>query len=205
MKIKSITKQKGHLVKIDLGDCEILLDSDFAYEMCLRAGNDLTDAEIEKLLFESDYRRAKSRALWFLDRADRSEKVLLQKVTANGIKKEPAIRAIERLKELGLVDDTRYARNLFAKYCEQNVSKRAAYAKMYEKGVPTDIIKSVINESETDEEKQILSLIERKYKTKITASDGPQKVAAALIRKGFSYSDVKSAIKKYTSIELIEE
>ena len=133
MKIKSITKQKGHLVKIDLGDREILLESDFAYEMCLRAGKDLTAAEIEKLLFESDYRRAKSRALWFLDRADRSEKVLLQKVTANGIKKEPAIRAIERLKELGLVDDTRYARNLFAKYCEQNVSKRAAYAKMYEK------------------------------------------------------------------------
>ena len=205
MIIKSLTKQKGHLVKIDLGERELLIDRDLAYEKLLKEGNTLTEDEAEKLFYESEYRRAKSRALWFLDRADRSEKVLLEKVISGGIAKEPAKEAIARLKELGLVDDIRYARNLFERYKEQNVSKRAAYAKMYEKGVPPEIIKTVLNENETDEIGGILSLIERKYRNKIAAENGPEKVAASLIRKGFSYSDVKTAIKKYTSIELTEE
>lgn len=205
MQIKTVTPKKGHLVEVETEEKTFFIERDYAYEVGLKPGLSLEESQVEALLYESDYRRAKSRALWFLDRADRSEKVLCEKIVAGGISKTAATAAIKRLKELGLVDDVRYAQNLYSRYVRENVSKRAAYAKMYEKGIPPEIIKSVLNEIAADEQQQLAALIEKKYRNKIAAEDGPQKVAAALIRKGFSYSAVRSAVNKYTETELQEE
>ena len=89
---------------------------------------------------------------------------------------------------------------------EANISKREAYAKLYQKGIPTDIIKFVLEETEFDEVSQVEAVIQKKYRTKMSDRNSIQKVYAALIRKGFSYSAVRGAIKKYTQeIELCEE
>ena len=55
-----------------------------------------------------------------------------------------------------------------------------------------------MNDTESDEVASILSLIEKKYATKLLERDNFQKVYASLVRRGFSYSDVKTALKKYT-------
>ena len=47
------------------------------------------------------------------------------------------------------------------------------------------------------EESQIKNLLEGKYRNKLTAENGAQKVYAALVRKGFSYSAVRNCIKDY--------
>lgn len=205
MKIIAVTPQKGHLYRVELSETTVFIERDYAAEIGLKPGMEIDEAGLKKIVAESEYRRAKSRALWFLDRADRSEKVLCEKIVAGKISKTAALKAIERLKELGLVDDLRYAENLYSRLAEANVSKRAAYAKMYEKGVPPEIIKKVLNENETNENAQIKALIERKYRLKIEADDGPKKVAAALIRKGFSYSAVRHAVNEYTENKLQEE
>lgn len=205
MKIIAVTPQKGHLYRVELSEKTVFIERDYAAEIGLKPGMEIDEAGLKNIVAESEYRRAKSRALWFLDRADRSEKVLCEKIVAGKISKTAALKAIERLKELGLVDDLRYAENLYSRLAEANVSKRAAYAKMYEKGVPPEIIKKVLNENEPDENAQIKALIERKYRLKIEADDGPQKVAAALIRKGFSYSAVRHAVNEYTENKLQEE
>lgn len=205
MIIELAEKYKGHTVKVTAGGKTLYLDRDLAAEAGIKPGRETNGKELEDLLRESDYRRAKSRALWFLDRADHSEKSLCEKITRAGISTEAALRAIERLKELGLVDDRRYAENLYARFAAANVSKRAAYAKMYEKGVPAGIIKEVLSQSEVNEQEQLEALIERRYRAKLSAPDGPGKVAAALIRKGFSFDVVRAAVKKYTSEDLQEE
>ena len=87
-----------------------------------------------------------------------------------------------------------------------NISKRESYAKLYNKGIPNSVIKLVLDDTEFDELSQILAVIEKKYRTKMDTKENIQKVYAALIRKGFSYSAVSEAIKKYTKeIELYED
>ena len=80
---------------------------------------------------------------------------------------------------------------------EANVSKREAVQKMLLKGVPYDLAKAVLEETEADEQTQIKNLIDKKYRTKLTDQKGVEKVFAALARKGFSYSAVKEALKSY--------
>ena len=105
---------------------------------------------------------------------------------------------VARIKELGLIDDNRLAARLAERMNEAGISKREAYAKLYSKGIPKDIIKTVLEETPFDEASQIETVIEKKYRNKLSDKENVQKVYAALVRKGFSYGEVSAALKKYT-------
>ncbi len=202
MCITEIKKDKLHLMRLFLSDGnEVLIDKDVCNEKCLKKGMELDG--LEEIIFESDYRRAKSRAIWYLDRMDHTEKALYDKLLRAGFKPKPCAKVIARLKEVGLLDDNRYAENYANRLIESNVSKREALQKLLLKGVPYDLAKSVLEETQTDELSQIKNVIEKKYKNKLLAENGVQKVYAALVRKGFSYGAVKTALNEF--IEESEE
>ena len=207
MKIVEIKKDKKHTVKVTFEDGKYFnFDIDYFSSTCLRVGDVLDHDTLKFHLNESDYIRAKARGLWFLDRAEYSEKILCEKIVAGGISHTAAAKAVARIKELGLVDDNRLATRLAERMSEAGVSKREAYAKLYNKGIPKDIIKTVLEETTFDEVSQIETIIEKKYRNKLSDKENIQKVYAALVRKGFSYREVGAAIKKYTQeIEDYEE
>lgn len=207
MNIVEIKKHKKHTVKVSFDNGKsVNFDLDYWSSLCLRENDSIDEVDLKHHLGESDYIRAKSRGMWFLDRADYSEKTLFEKIVAGGISNTAAARAVARIKELGLLDDVRLASRLAEQMSDANVSKREAYAKLYNKGIPKDVIKSVLEETNFDEHSQIEAVIQKKYRTKISDKTQIQKVYAALIRKGFSYSAVRDAIKKYTrEIELYED
>ena len=203
MIITSVEKDKKHTVRVEFDNSQsVLFDSDYWHSVCLQSGDKISEEALKKYLSESEYIRAKSRALWFLDRADHSEKSLYEKIIRGGISKGAAARAIARLKELGMLDDRRYAENLAERMAESNISKREAYAKLLLKGIPKQIANEVLTETQFDESEQIATLIDKKYRLKLQAPEGVQKVYAALVRRGFSYSAVRNAIKQYTTQEL---
>ncbi len=207
MKIVEIKRDKKHTVKVTFENGKYFnFDLDYWNSLCLHEDDEIDEQTLKNHLNESEYIRAKTRGMWFLDRADYSEKTLYEKIIAGGIQSVAAARAIARIKELGLIDDTRLATRLSEQMSEANISKREAYAKLYQKGIPTDIIKSVLEDTEFDEASQIEAIIQKKYRNKLSDKDSIQKVYAALIRKGFSYSAARDAIKKYTQeIESQEE
>lgn len=204
MCIIEIKKDKLHLMRLFLNDgSEVLIDKDVCSQKCLNKGMELDEDALQGLIFESDYQRAKSRAVWYLDRMDHTEKALYDKLLRAGFKPKPCAKVIARLKEVGLLDDNRFAENYANRLIESNVSKREALQKLLLKGVPYDLAKSVLEETETDELSQIKNVIEKKYKNKLLAENGVQKVYAALVRKGFSYGAVKTALNEF--IEESEE
>ncbi len=205
MKILSIKRGKKHLDHIILEDgTELSLDSDLCDAKKLFPGCDISDPEA--LTYESDYIRAKSRALWYLSRSDHSEKALKEKLIAAGFDPEACREAVSRMAELGLVDDESYARRLAEYLSASGSSKREIAFKLSQKGIPSDIVKDIISQDETDEKEKLLHLIETKYKNRLSGEKEIEKVFAALIRKGFSYSDVRSALRAYSEqIKLCEE
>ena len=207
MIVNKIQRDKKHLTKVTFDNGkEIFIDNDVLAENGLTSGDFLTEEEVEEMRFSSDYTRAKSRALWYLDRMDYTEKVLYEKLVKAGFGKKASAAVIARFCELGVIDDRRYAERLAARFSENNVSKREAMQKMALKGLSYDLIKQVLSEQETDEETQIANLLESKYAYKLTLENGTEKVYAALIRKGFSYGAVKTAMKKYIEqLEFCEE
>lgn len=207
MRVVEVKRDKKHTVKVSFDDGRTYnFDIDYWNNICIRENDEIDDVALNHHLKESDYIRAKARGIWFLDRSDYSEKTLYQKIVAGGISGTAAARAVARLKELGLVDDEKLARRLAEQMSDANISKRESYAKLYNKGIPSAIIKSVLEDTNFDELSQVLAVIEKKYRNKMSEKQDIQKVYAALIRKGFSYTVVRDAIKKYTQeIEFYEE
>lgn len=198
MQITSVSKDKQHQLKVTFQNGDVMLvDADVCAENGIKVGLTLCDEEINSLKHTSDLRRAKSRALWYLDRMDYTEKKLFEKLLKAGFRKEICAETLAYLCEFSLVDDKRYAERLAERYRESNVSKREAVNKLYLKGVPLSLAKQVCVCFETDETDTVKNLIKEKYAAKLSAENGSQKVFAALIRKGFSYQSVREAMKSY--------
>ncbi len=199
MKITKITPSKLHLNQITLSNGEsVLIDKDVCSENSLTTETEIDSEFINELKFQSDYARAKSRALWYLDRMDYSEKALYEKLVLKGFDKKASSAVIAKLVELGLLNDHRYGERLAERLTAAGNSKRAALQKMYAKGLPYDLCKELLEETEIDEDSALLNLIEKKYAAKLTERENYPKVYAALVRRGFSYSAVKNALKKFT-------
>ncbi|MEE1006230.1 MAG: regulatory protein RecX [Acutalibacteraceae bacterium] len=207
MLITETQRQKKHLTKLllDNGE-EAFLDNDICINYSLKPETQISEEELNKLKYESEYVRAKSRALWYLDRADRTEKTMYEKLVTAGFDRKTAAAVVGRFVEVGLIDDRRFAENFAEKCRNANISKREGIRKLLAKGVPYDIANEVFSETEVDEEEQVRAVIEKKYARKLEQENGVQRVYAALVRKGFSFSAVRNALKKYSEeLEYSEE
>lgn len=207
MFIEKLEKDKKHLTRLTLsnGD-EFLIDKDVCAEKGLSQGMAIDGELIKELDEESDYKRAKSRALWYLDRQDYTEKALYEKLVRAGFKKSSSARVLAKLCELGLLDDRRYAERFAERCAQNNISKREAVHKMLLKGISLDLAKEVTEEAGGDPKEQIKAIIEKKYLNKLKEENGYQKVFAALARKGFPFDEIKTAIKEYNKeLEFSEE
>ncbi|MBR6902555.1 MAG: regulatory protein RecX [Clostridia bacterium] len=197
MTVTDLISKKGHLISVEFSGGEsVLIDKDVLIEECIHKDDELTPERVIELKTKSDYVRAKSRALWLLDRYQYTERRLIDKLKSAGFSEDVSQKAVERLKELGVIDDNGLALR-FAEECRsRGISKRAAYLKLMQKGFDSDTIKQALENTDFDEQEQLKELIERKYASKIAEGE-TEKVYAALIRKGFSYNAVRNALKSY--------
>ena len=109
-----------------------------------------------------------------------------------------AASAAERAEELGLVDDVEYAkRKLQLLIDNKKVSVKMAAKMLLAEGVERIAVDEALQVVEHDPYEAIKTLIERKYKHKLSDKKDFQNTVAALMRKGFSYSEIKSVLKEF--------
>ena len=127
-----------------------------------------------------------------MSRRDHSQKELERKLLKT-VSYENAKYATELMIEKGFIDDNKYAEKLFDYLSGKKYSKSHIIAEMRKRGIDKDIVDNVVSCREIDSVEIICDLLNTKYSLKIKAENGKEKVISALLRKGFSYSDIKSA------------
>lgn len=201
MKI-SHTKGRGKKIHLLLDDeYQITTDIDFWAEHYFKDGTEITQEEWESLTDSIYYKKAVDKCYDLLSRRDHSVKELKIKLLRT-IDEKNADKAIEKMLELGYLDDEKYARNL-VKYLAQtrNMSKNHIKQEMFKRGIPNEIIILVMEDYEFDNVSCVVDLILTKYRNKLNNEDGNKKVIASLMRKGFSYSDIKNAFYRIENEE----
>lgn len=173
------------------------LDSELCEIRHLKAGTELTDGELMALVRESNIKRAKSRAMWYLSRGDCAKKALVSKLL-RGFPDYAAEAAAERMEELGLLNDAEYAKRRLQRIIdEKKVSLRLAKHMLQSEGVEREDADCAAEDAEYDPVKAIVTLIDRKYRSKLADKKDLERTIAALMRKGYSYSEVREALKYY--------
>lgn len=184
----------------------LVLDASLVAEKGLSVNQEITNEDLVNLVSESFLRRAKSRALWYLSRGDLSYKELFGKL-CRAFPEEAAKNACDKMQELGFINDERYAERLAENLLTgKRVSKRQAEYLMAGKGIDRETARYALDEVDADPVVIITELIEKKYKNKMGDKASTEKVIAALARRGFSFSSIREAVKKYNSeIEIYED
>jgi len=152
--------------------------------------------------FES-YERLWNRALWYLGRrdygVDELRKKLLRPRPNKPLPNEEDIdRAIERLVELNLLDDERYAQRLAESYARKGYGQRGIDQQLYRRG-----LKEEAPELAQDDPERLAELLQTPaYQRKLADPDKHKSLFAALLRKGFRHSDIRTAMQEVLDILL---
>jgi len=201
-----IKAQKGRGKKIHLlldDEYIITTDIDFWAENYIADGTDVSEAEWHELTEKINYRKAYNKCADFLSRRDHSAKELKEKLLKTA-DEASADKVIEKYIEMGYINDEKYAVSL-SKYLfkTKNFSENHVRKELYKHGISKDIINSVLSENEIDASDSIIRIINKSYISKLNTDSGKDKVIAALIRKGFKYSDIKAAFYRIENEEYI--
>lgn len=197
MKVTEIRPRRKGLSALFIdGEFAMALDTQTLLEQRIDVGKELDDEQLHELIALSNERRAKEKALWLISYRSHSKKELRDKIRRT-CDADAADKAVERMEELGLVNDEEFAR----RYAEQllfhkRMSKRAAAYELRRKGIDQATAEEVLEELDVDVHEQIRALIEKKYRN-INDEKIRRRAVAALQRLGYGWEDIKAVLAEY--------
>lgn len=205
MQITEIKIQKGHLYAITFGSRTLLIDRAVADARALQIGAELSETEVEQLYAASQLQRAKNRCLWYLERRDYTARALADKLYGK-FEPEYIWAAVQRMEELGYVNDAAYAKRRAEQLLgEQGASLRMARQKLQQQGVDRATIDAALENTAYNGAAAALALLQKKYAAKISTPEDLRRTYQALVRRGFSHSEIKQALRQMKEDIELEE
>ena len=199
-----IKAQRGRGNKIHLlldDEYKITTDVEFWALNYINDGTDITDEEWEALVEKIGYRKAFNKCADLLSRRDHSIKELRDKLLRT-VDEASADKAIDKYIEMGYLDDEKFAKALAEHlYTVKNYSDSHVKQELFKRGISRDIVNEIVDSAENDSVQSVITIINKKYLNKLNIEGGREKVIAAMMRKGFSYSDIKSALDEIENDE----
>ncbi len=178
------------------GEYAMKLDTQTLLENRISAGVEIDDEDLHRLIELSNLRRAKEKALWLISYRDHSSKELYDKLRRD-YSEDSAQKALERMQELGLINDEAFANRYASELHTKHQSPSTIRYKLIEKGIDRDTAEEIVESLEIDPVQEITALIEKKYARNLSDEKGVKRTVAALQRAGYRYSDIKSVLSAY--------
>lgn len=197
MKISvNIGKQNKIHVLCD-GEYTFTVDAEYWYSSPYYSLKNIDDDEELAAFYEAvGSRCAFIAGLRILSYHDHSEQEMINKLVQKGHKKEYAVSATEKLREYGYVNDMRYAENLAERLVRsKGMSARGIKSELIHKGISREIADNVVESLDFDPILRIIELLNTKFSRNLSDEKGIKKTVASLQRLGYSWSDIKSALR----------
>lgn len=188
------------------GRYSLFADGEFLYSIHpdsyfktgLTVGTQMTVQQLEQLRVDDQLLSAKSTAMDILSRSSQTSGMLIEKLSRR-YDEDAVAAATARMAELGLLDDTDYALR-YARDCLRlkGWSEARTRQALRQKRVDAETVERALEQAREDESEsgRIVRLIARKYRAKLDDRDSMRKTIAALQRRGFSYEDIKTALRR---------
>lgn len=197
MLVQEITKLPAKKVKVTFADAEpMVLYQGEARKYHIMEGEELSDEVYQDIYYNVLGKRAKKRAMHLLEKMDRTESNLKDKLRQNGYPEELIDDAIAYVKKYHYIDDLRYAKNYIRCHQEQ---KSAGKLKMelMRKGVAKELIVQALEEEfQVDEKENIYRILQKKgYFSEEKLPAEQRRIYQYLLRRGYRSSDILSVMK----------
>lgn len=205
MIVTDVSPFKGSMMCVELSggglaqEMKIYIHSEIIRKYNVAKGMELSEEEADRIIYENDLRRARERALYLMESRDHSYRELFDKLEKN-YSEDICFEVCNRLAEIGVINDRRYAEKLCRQLFEvKKLGRYRVKQEMRLKGLGSEIIEEAMeNFSEEDEPfERLEKLVEQKYERYLTDRKGVEKVKNALARKGYSFGEIKEVLDLY--------
>ena len=139
---------------------------------------------------------AKERALALLDKRDYSRAELLKKLLEKGVDEDEATQAVDRLEELGFVDDARYAPIVVRHYAAKGYGARRVRQELARRGIPRELWDEAMEQMPAQDD-TIDRLLQSRLRGVEVDRAALKRASDFLLRKGYGWDEIKSALERY--------
>lgn len=200
MKITEVSPQKNNPSRVNVyadGEYAFSLDEVDALVMGIKPGKEITQREVANCLYESQFSKAKAKALELLSHKSLTEKMLSDELGKKGYDLGVICQVTEEFKELGYIDDMSFAL-LYLEYASQKLwgEKKIRY-ELSQKGVDANILEDALASFELPGAREVAECIKQKYSGEdLSDFKVKQKIMRFFASRGFDFSVVEEALKR---------
>ena len=181
--------EDGTILRV--GENEVI---DFA----LYAGKELSEDEAARLMESARRSGLKEKTLDLLSRKPLSRKELERKLQEWDAGEEEAAAICDRMEELGYLNDAAYAQRVVRHYSGKGYGVKKLRDELYRRGVPRELWDEALLQAE-DSADAIDAFVAKKLAGKTPDRKELKKVSDALARRGYSWSEISSALDRYNA------
>lgn len=198
MRIERI-ERRARSRRVDIhagGEIALTIAAETAQDAGLRVGDDLSDADLARLRYDDDRRRALATSLRLIARRPRSEAELRDRLRSRGFGRQLIGSTIDRVRELGYLNDAAFAD--YWTETRQAASPRSRRLLSWElrgKGIDPGLAEAAT--AAIDDDEAAYRAIARRA-TRIDADDNAarRRLAESLARRGFAWGTIQRALER---------
>lgn len=164
----------------------------------LHTGRELTDEEFSRLSEDSEKNSAKARALRIAGSRAMSRSELTDRLVQKGEKQEVAEETAEWMESIGAVNDREYAGMIVRHYVSQGYGIAKIKNELYRRKIAKELWDDALSEMPVQDD-AIDRLIKIKLRGKTPDKRELKRVSDSLLRRGFTWDEVKNALVRYDS------
>ncbi|MDE7262707.1 MAG: recombination regulator RecX [Oscillospiraceae bacterium] len=200
--LKESPHKKGRfLVKLESGSLLRVTEEELL-RFSLRAGMELDGETLAALQASAKTSSAKAAAANIIGSRALSKKELTRRLVRKGSGEADAQAAADWLEELGAVNDAGYAASLVRHYGGKGYGPARVREELRRRGVERELWDEAMEEM--PEAGEILDqLIQKRCRGDLSDPRERKRTCDALMRRGFSWGEVKAAMGRYT--EMLED
>lgn len=200
--IKPSQRKKGRfLVKLDSGGLLRVTEEELL-RFGLRGGMELEQETVAALQASARASSAKASAANIIGSRALSKRELTKRLVKKGSEEADAQAAVDWLEEIGAVDDAAYAAALARHYGGRGYGPQRVREELSRRGVPRKLWDQALEELPESGE-TLDALIQKRCRGDLSDPRERKRTCDALLRRGFSWSEVKVAMGRYT--DMLEE
>lgn len=166
----------------------------------LYAGRELSDQEAQALTQSVERSDRKLRAMNLAAGKPISRRELERKLAGWGAGEEEQEAVCSRLEDLGYLNDAAYAAQVARHYWGRGYGQRKIQDELYRRGIPRELWDQALEQCQ-DPAEAIDAFLTKKLGGGLVDRKELQKVSAALARRGYQWSDISDALRRYGAEE----
>lgn len=203
MKLESIEQTRSPQGKLRLrfdNDTTMLVFPSVIAELNLYPGIEIPESAMDSLRETCGEASARNRAVRIISAAPVSRRELQNRLVQKGETEEHAQQAVQWLDELHLLDDEQLAEQIVLSGAARGYGAARIRQMLYEKRIPRELWERAL-EKLPPQENAIDTFLQRRFRGTKPDKKELKRATDALLRRGHSWSDIRSALERYVPDE----